>query len=152
MNAFIAASTQPVDTSRIDPRLLKNLPVDLRIVLAWDADQTNLDLRVTDPNGQVAMHQQQPTYQGGRMSANFWGGYGPEEFALRQAKPGAYRISVQHSGDRRQAAGALPPVAQVRVIRNFGTPQQSERIHTVRLQRGQHAAVGELIIPDREQH
>jgi Ca-activated chloride channel homolog len=148
MNALIAASPDGVDTSRIDPRLLKNLPVDLRVVLAWDADQSNLDLRVQDPNGQIAVHQGQPTYQGGRLSANNMGGYGPEEFVLRTAKPGTYRISVNYAWDRRQAAAAMPPVAQLRVFRNFGTPKQSERIHTVRFQRaGQQTAVGELVIP-----
>jgi Ca-activated chloride channel homolog len=150
MNALIATAPSALNTSRIDPRLLKNLPVDLRIVLGWDADQSNLDLQVQDPNGQTAMHQGQPTFQGGRLSANFAGGYGPEEFVLRQAKPGKYRISVAYRWDRRQAAGALPPVAQVRVIRNFGTAIQSERIHSVRFQRaGQQTAVGELEIqPD----
>jgi uncharacterized protein YfaP (DUF2135 family) len=118
------------------------------VVLAWDADQSNLDLRVQDPNGQVAMHHGQPTYQGGRLSANFAGGYGPEEFVLKSAKPGTYRISVHYLWDRRQSAGALPPVAQVRVIRDFGTPKQVERIHSVRFQRtGQQTAVGELVIP-----
>ena len=148
MNALIAASPDGVDTSRIDPRLLKNLPVDLRVVLAWDADQSNLDLRVQDPNGQLAYPSGPATYQGGRMSANFMGGYGPEEFVLKSAKPGTYKISVNYAWDRRQSAGALPPVAQVRVFRNFGTPKQSERIHTVRFQRvGQQTAVGELVIP-----
>jgi tetratricopeptide (TPR) repeat protein len=148
MNALVAAAPDGVNTSRIDPRLLKNLPVDLRVVLAWDADQSNLDLRVQDPNGQVALHQGQPTYQGGRLSANFAGGYGPEEFVLKSAKPGTYRISVHYLWDRRQFAGALPPVAQVRVIRDFGTAKQVERIHAVRFQRaGQQTAVGELVIP-----
>ncbi len=147
MSALIASAPDGVNASRIDPRLLKNLPVDLRVVLAWDADQSNLDLRVQDPNGQVALHGQ-PTYQGGRLSANFAGGYGPEEFALKNAKPGTYRISVQYLWDRRQSAGALPPVAQVRVIRDFGTAKQVERIHSVRFQRaGQQTAVGELVIP-----
>jgi tetratricopeptide (TPR) repeat protein len=103
MNALIAAAPEGVNTSRIDPRLLKHLPVDLRVVLAWDADQSNLDLRVQDPNGQVALHQGQPTYQGGRLSANFAGGYGPEEFVLKSAKPGTYRISVHFLWDRRQS-------------------------------------------------
>jgi len=147
MNALIAAAPDGVNSSRIDPRLLKNLPVDLRVVLAWDADQSNLDLRVQDPNGQVALHGQ-PTYQGARLSANFAGGYGPEEFVLKSAKPGTYRISVHYLWDRRQASGALPPVAQVRVFRDFGTAKQVERIHTVRFQRvGQQTAVGELVIP-----
>jgi hypothetical protein len=148
MNALIAAAPEGVNTSRIDPRLLKNLPVDLRVVLAWDADQSNLDLRVQDPNGQVATHQAPPTYQGGRLSANFAGGYGPEEFVLKSAKPGTYRFSVHYLWDRRQSAAALPPVAQVRVVRHFGTAKQVERIHTVRFQRvGQQTAVGELVIP-----
>ena len=71
-----------------------------------------------------------------------------EEIVLRQAKSGTYRISVNYAWDRRQTAAALPPVAQVRVFRNFGTPKQVERIHTVRFQRaGQQTAVGELVIP-----
>jgi hypothetical protein len=55
---------------------------------------------------------------------------------------------VHYLWDRRQSSGALPPVAQVRVIRDFGTPKQVERIHTVRFQRtGQQTAVGEVVIP-----
>ncbi|MEO8145711.1 MAG: VIT domain-containing protein, partial [Betaproteobacteria bacterium] len=93
MNALIASAPDGVDTVRIDPRLLKNLPVDLRVVLAWNADQSNLDLRVEDPNGQIAVPSGGPTYQGGRIPVNYMGGYGPEEFALRQAKPGTYRFA-----------------------------------------------------------
>ena len=45
------------------------------------------------------------TYQGGRMSQDFTGGYGPEEFSLKRAKPGKYSdrgaVLRQPPADRR---------------------------------------------------
>jgi hypothetical protein len=56
LNAIVATSPQPLDTARIDPRLLRNLPLALRVVLTWDADNTDIDLWVTDPNGERAYY------------------------------------------------------------------------------------------------
>ena len=103
LNAIIATSGAKLDVSRIDTRLVKNLPLDLRVVLTWDADNTDIDLWVTDPNGEKAFYGHQLTYQGGRMSLDFTGGYGPEEFSLKRAKPGKYKVEAQYFGDRRQA-------------------------------------------------
>ena len=36
----------------LDARLIKNLDTDVRIVLTWDADQTDVDLWVTEPSGE----------------------------------------------------------------------------------------------------
>jgi hypothetical protein len=71
-------------TSRaIDPRLLRNLPLDVRVVLAWDADNTDVDLHVIDPNGERSTTATNASYQGGAITRDATGGYGPEEFALR---------------------------------------------------------------------
>ena len=132
MNSIIATSNARLDTSRIDPRLLKNLALDLRAVLTWDADNTDIDLWVTDPNGEKAYYGHRFTYQGGRMSLDFTGGYGPEEFSLKSAKPGKYKIEAQYFGDRRQnITGAT--TLQVRLTTGFGTKQQKEQIVTMRL-------------------
>jgi uncharacterized protein YfaP (DUF2135 family) len=53
------------------------MPLDLRVVLSWDADNSDMDLWVTDPNGERAYYGNRLTYQGGRMSQDFTGGYGP---------------------------------------------------------------------------
>ena len=74
----------------------KHLPVGQRVVLSWDADNTDIDLWVTDPNGERAFYGRQLTYQGGRMSRDFTGGYGPEEFTLRKPKAGKYRVKLPH--------------------------------------------------------
>lgn len=56
LNALIATHPNKIDISRFDQRLLRNLPVDLRVVLNWDADNTDMDLWVTDPNGERAYY------------------------------------------------------------------------------------------------
>lgn len=82
---LVARSTPRLDTTGIDPRLLQALPLDLRVVLSWDADNSDMDLWVTDPNGERAYYGNRLTYQGGQMSQDFTGGYGPEQFSLRNA-------------------------------------------------------------------
>jgi tetratricopeptide (TPR) repeat protein len=144
LNAVVATSGSPLDTSRIDPRLLKNLPLDLRVVLTWDADNTDIDLWVTDPDGERAYYGNRLTYQGGRMSRDFTGGYGPEEFSLKVAKPGKYRVEANFYGHRQQiVAGAT--TLQVKLQTRFGRREAAEQIVTLRLQsRGGMVMVGEF--------
>jgi Ca-activated chloride channel family protein len=114
--------------SRIDPRLRRNLSVDTRVVLTWDADSTNIDLWVIDPNGEKADYSNRLTYQGGRMSRDFAGGYGPEEFSLRHAKPGRYVVQVQFYGHNRSTV-AGPTTLQVRLF--SGIPRCRLRVEAL---------------------
>ena len=132
LNAIVAQSTQKLDLARLDPRLVRNLPLDVRAVLAWDADNTDIDLHVTDPNGEEAYYDNRLTYQGGRMSADFTGGYGPEEFSLKSAKPGKYRIEAQFYGHRQQVV-ADATTLMLRLTTGFGTANARERLVTLRL-------------------
>ncbi|TWO68690.1 DUF2135 domain-containing protein [Caenimonas sedimenti] len=129
------ATGRPLDLSRVDPRLQRNLPLALRVVLAWDTDDTDMDLWVTDPNGEVASYGRPLTRQGGAMSPDATGGYGPEEFALKQARPGKYVVQAQFYGHRQQALSAGTTV-MVRVTTGFGTPAARDEWLTVRLTRG----------------
>ena len=132
LNAIAATCGQPLDLSRVDPRLRKNLPVALRAVLTWDADNCDVDLWVADPSGETAKYDNPLTRQGGRMSRDFTGGYGPEEFILHHPQAGIYQVKINYYGDRRQTA--LGPVTvQVRLITDFGLPTQHEQRITVRL-------------------
>jgi Ca-activated chloride channel family protein len=144
INAIIAASRGPLDTRRIDPRLLKNLPLDLRVVLAWDADNSDMDLWVSDPNGELCNYANPMTAQGGRISRDFTGGYGPEEFSLHRARPGKYRIEANYYGNRQQVlAGAT--TLQVKLFTGFGGPRQKEQVITLRLKdKGETVYVGEF--------
>jgi len=148
LNAIVATSPSKLDTSAMDPRLLRNLPVGLRVVLAWDADNCDIDLWVRDSNGEDVGYSHSESHQGGLISRDFTGGYGPECFALRDPKPGKYRMRVNYFGDNRQNSFG-PVTASVLVYTDFGTPKQKLQRMTLRLsERKEDATVGEVEVED----
>lgn len=133
LNAIIArAAPGSIDTSRMDTRLLQNLPLDIRTVLAWDSDNADIDLWVTDPNGEKVFYGNRLGYQGGSISRDFTGGYGPEEFSLRHAKPGKYKVEAHFYGNRQQIVSGATTL-MLRFSTRFGTPQQKDENIIVRL-------------------
>lgn len=144
LNAIAAGAGGKLDTAGVDPRLLRNLPLDLRAVLSWDSDNSDMDLWVTDPNGERCFYQHKLTYQGGRISNDFTGGYGPEEFMLRQAKPGKYKVEANFFGDRQQLVTGATTL-QLWLSTGFGTPNQRDQRVTLRLkERSETVFVGEF--------
>ncbi len=138
LNAVAAraeALGEPLDMSRVDARLRRNMPLAVRVVMAWDTDDTDIDMWVTDPNGERASYANRLTYQGGAMSPDATGGYGPEEFSLKKAKPGKYLVQAQFYGNQQQVLSAGTTV-MVRVTTDFGTPQAKDAWTSVRLVRG----------------
>ncbi|UUZ49287.1 DUF2135 domain-containing protein [Massilia sp. B-10] len=143
-NALLAASGKRIDTSRYDKRLIFNMPLDLRVVLTWDADNSDMDLYVTDPNQERCDYTNNRSALGGTMSRDFVVLHGPEEFSLRRATPGTYKIEANFYGNRQQVlAGAT--TLQVKLFSGFGTPRQKEQLITLRLQeRSETVFVGEF--------
>ena len=149
MNALIAAHSGQIKTEAIDSGLIKNLASDLRVVLSWDTDNTNLDLKIIGPDGAVATSGRSTTKSGGRLSSNCTQGYGPEEFILKNARPGVYRVSVKYVGGFRQQVGAGDVTLAVTVFSQFGTPEQKEERTNLRLKNvGDEAFVAELVIKE----
>lgn len=86
----------------IDTALLQPLPVDLRVVLGWDADNVDIDLWVIDPLGEVAIFRSPRTTSGGYLSRDFTGGYGPEVFTIRRPIPGTYVVKTHYYANHAQ--------------------------------------------------
>jgi Ca-activated chloride channel family protein len=117
----------------VDGRLRKLLDLDLRVVLTWDADMTDIDIHVTEPSGEVAMYDHNLTTIGGLVSKDFTQGYGPEEYCLHKAMHGTYKIEANYYGS--QSAQLIGPVTvQAEVIANFGRPNEKRRNLTLRLE------------------
>lgn len=130
---LIACGGSALDAKQVDPRLRKAMPLDLRVVLAWDVDNSDMDLWVTDPNGERAYYGNRLTYQGGQMSQDFTGGYGPEQFSLRDAKPGIYKVEANYFGSRQQLVTGAATL-MLRLSTHWGTPKQKDQAVTMRLQ------------------
>ncbi|HSV46887.1 MAG TPA: DUF2135 domain-containing protein [Ramlibacter sp.] len=143
LNAIAAqeqASGRPaLDLGRVDTRLRRNLPLAVRVVMAWDTDDTDIDLWVTDPNNEKASYANRLTYQGGAMSPDATGGYGPEDYSLKTARPGKYLVQAQFFGQRQQVLSAGTTV-MLRITTGFGTPQAHDEWTSVRLTHGSELA------------
>jgi hypothetical protein len=116
----------------LDKRLIKNLDCDVRIVMTWDSDFTDMDLWVDEPTGERCMYSNNRTAIGGRLSRDFTEGYGPEEYLLHHAPKGKYLIRTNYFGEHDQRlTGAT--IVQATVFTNFGRANEKRQTLTLRL-------------------
>ncbi|MES2554517.1 MAG: VIT domain-containing protein [Bacteroidota bacterium] len=132
MNTIIANSTQALNITNIDKRLIAHMPVDMRVLITWDADNCDIDLWVTDPRGEKCYYSNTLTAAGGRISNDFTQGYGPEEFLIKKAIPGDYKIEVHYFGSSAQTILGIATV-QVQMFTNYGRKSQRMKSITRRL-------------------
>jgi tetratricopeptide (TPR) repeat protein len=122
----------PIGRVALDPRFRRNLDMDLRIVLAWDTDATDMDLWVTEPSGEKCYYEHNLTRIGGRLSRDMTQGYGPEQYTVRRAERGAYRIEADYYGSN--SASLLGPTsALATIITDYGRPGEKSESLTIRL-------------------
>ena len=119
-----------LDTLKIPAELVQPVPVGLRVVMTWDADNTDIDLWVTDPVGERVYYGQPRSQSGGHVSRDFTQGYGPEVYTIRRPLPGTYRVQAHYYGDRRQSLTG-PVTVQLEFQSNFGA-NGSERVAVTR--------------------
>jgi Flp pilus assembly protein TadD len=124
--------TQVDKAAPVDPRVKKLLDLDVRISLSWDADNTDVDLHVTEPTDEHAFYGHRDTRMGGLVSNDVTTGYGPEEYVVRRALPGAYDIRVHYYGSRQQTLVG-PATLVATVYTNRGRPDEKRQVLTLRL-------------------
>ena len=141
---FPRAKAAGVHDLPLDPRLVKLLDVDVRIVMTWHADNTDIDLWVTEPSGEKAFYGHNRTTIGGLVSRDFTQGYGPEEYMVRRAAPACTRSRPTTSAaGPRGCLGAV--TVQVDVLTNYGRPNQQRKSLTVRLKEAKETVrIGEI--------
>lgn len=126
-NALIPAIEAAGGTWALDPRLTGLLDTDVRILTEWTSDAADLDLHVIEPSGEEVFYGHQLSMAGGLLSNDMTAGYGPEEYVIRKARNGSYKVAVHGFAPDRlnpNGKGRL----MVRLIRNFGRPNQQEQL------------------------
>lgn len=145
LNALIPrARAAGVRNISVDPRLIRLLDVDVRVVLTWDADLTDMDLWVTEPSREKAYYGHRRTRIGGHMSRDFTRGYGPEEYILRKAMRGSYKVQANYFGSSApRLVGSV--TLQADIFTNYGRPNEKCRSLTFRLtRRRQVVTIGDM--------
>ncbi|QNN41740.1 VIT domain-containing protein [Pedobacter roseus] len=135
MNNLLAKHGSKVNTKEIDKRLIQPLPVDVRVVLNWNKNDTDIDLWLTDPTGEKGFYGNSRTKIGGRISNDFTSGYGPEQFMIKKAIKGKYKIEVNYYGDR-QINISGPTTVTAEIYTRYATGKQQRKVIVLPLAAG----------------
>lgn len=123
----ILSQNKNVDASKVDDRLKANLPIDIRVVINWNKDNTDIDLWVTDPRGEDCSYSHRSTEIGGRLSNDFTQGFGPEQFLLKKAIKGKYKIKTNFFGERQNILSG-PTTVMAEVYLYYSDGRQERKI------------------------
>ena len=69
---------------------------DLEITIYWTTENTDVDLWVTEANGETCYHKNKQTSLGGVFLYDVKQGYGPEHYILKKAPPGKYELRLHY--------------------------------------------------------
>lgn len=118
----------------IDPDFMEPIDTDIRIILEWDADNTDLDLHVVEPSGEEAYYAHNRTRRGGMVSRDVTDGFGPEEYMIRKAPRGEYEIFVKYFASHQQTLFG-PATATATIYTDWGRAGEKSQTLSLRLEK-----------------
>jgi len=134
MNSLISRNSPKLDISKVDKRLIYDMPVSTRITIAWGTDNCDIDLHIVEPTGEECSYRNKLTWQGGRVSNDFTRGFGPEEYMIKKYLKGTYIIKINYFGSRVQKP-IMPTHVYVDVFTDYATKKQKHERSVVKLER-----------------
>ncbi len=115
-----------------DAKFREPLQTDLRIMIAWDADNTDIDLHVVEPGGEEAFYGHNRTERGGLVSHDITDGYGPEEYLIAKAPAGDYGIFCNYFASHQQTVLG-PATVTATIFTNWGRADEKRQTLAIRL-------------------
>jgi tetratricopeptide (TPR) repeat protein len=140
INRIIALHKKELNIKAIDKGLIAAMPADIRVVMNWNKNNSDIDLWVTDPNMEKCYYSHKQSAIGGRMSNDFTQGFGPEQFMLKTGVKGTYRIQVNYYSDA-QVTIAGPTTIMAEIYTHYGTANEEKKIITLQMQKGKQGEV-----------
>ena len=132
------------DVPELDKEFRYLIDVDVRIILSWDADNTDIDIHVLEPNGEEAYYSHRRTSSGGFVSQDITTGYGPEEYLQLKGQTGVYKVLTHYFGSSQQRLTG-PATATATVYTNWARPGEKRQILSLRLDKPKEkVTVGEI--------
>lgn len=110
----------------------KEDPVDIRVVVDWNHNDTDIDLHIIDPNLEECYYRHNKTEIGGKMSQDMTQGFGPEEYTVKNAIKGDYFVKVKYYGSRYQKI-ENPTFMKVTIFKQYGTHKETKETQLLRL-------------------
>lgn len=130
----------------IDEKYRKLMDLDLRIVLMWDADDTDIDLHVLEPSNEEVYYRNKRSVSGAMLSNDVTTGYGPEEYLHRKAIPGVYQIMSNYFASHQQKLTGNVTVTAT-IFTDWGRDCEASKTMSLRLEKAKdHVKIGEITV------
>jgi hypothetical protein len=129
--------------------LKKDIQADIRICLAWDTSNRDIDLFVTEPDGFTVYHGEPESPNGGFLHQDAQTNGGPEQYLQAHAASGTYTLWTNLPSDANDHPLLGPTSLFLRVFFNWGRPSQREFLTFVRaMTTTKYLVLGEITIPE----
>ena len=125
-------SGKSVSVPKMDPVFNKLLDTDLRIVMMWDSDNTDIDLHVIEPSGEEVFYENKRSANRGLLSFDVTDGYGPEEYLIKKAPKGVYKARTNYYSSHEQKLVGPATITAI-VYTNWGRAGENSNITSIRL-------------------
>jgi len=104
---------------------------DIKVYLTWDTDRSDVDLWVTNPDGERVFYSHKEGKFGEALYDDVTTGYGPESYTAPKARPGEYLVQVNYYGGG--PANFSEARGEVVVILDEGKPGEQRKVLPYRL-------------------
>lgn len=145
LNHFLAKlKSEEMNIPNWKASLLKNLDVDVRIVLSWNSRVADIDLWVQEPSGEWVSYSNEISLSGGTLPYDVTDGFGPEEYLTRFALEGDYEIFVDLYSNR--SVELFGPITlTLDLYTNYGREDETLTTTSVRLkEKGERIPIGKI--------
>ncbi len=120
---------------------------DIKIILTWDTDGTDVDLHVINPAGVDCYYSNKETDEGGRLDVDITDGYGPEVFTQAGAVAGEYEVKAHYFSSNNHPQ----TIASLQVILFEGTDREKRyRFKKILVKTNDASVVGKFNIKELE--
>jgi len=138
-----------LNKSKIYQSMLINIPVDIRVVINWNMNNTDIDLHVVDPTGVECHYGNKKTMIGGRLSPDITTGYGPEQFLLKKAIKGKYRVYVDYYGDSK-VTDAGPATIMAEIYTQYAGRAEHRKVVCLQMSNAKQREDGTVLVAEFE--
>lgn len=132
LNKIITLHKKELVISHIPKKYITNTQADIKVLIDWNHNDTDIDLWVTDPKGEKCYYAHKKSKIGGLMSEDMTDGFGPEQFILKKAVKGNYKIQVKYYASNQQKISG-PTFLKITTFKNYGFKNEIKKTRLVRL-------------------
>lgn len=134
LNHLIAQwKIDPEKIDKFDKRFIAPMEFDLRVVMSWTNNQADMDLHILEPDATKISYRKPYSFSGGWLPFDNTSGFGPEEYLLKVAKKGTYKVKADFFAN--SSVETFGPVTvRIDIYRNYGKENEVHKITTVRLE------------------